>query len=134
MKPSCLREGAATLSTEAEGTRVRSLMSKHRASGRGGMLVRRNGLVWKVSAGVILDAIGGEVRRGWRPWSCSLLQAAVRKSRLGDLRRASSQAPEGIQTHRKKTKNRVFRGSRMGRLFCVFERCGRLLPVVYLRQ
>ena len=34
----------------------------------------------------------------------------------------------------KKTKKRMFRGSRMGRLFCAFERCGRLLLVVYLQQ
>jgi hypothetical protein len=55
-----------TLSTAAEGARVlgRSLTSKHRASGRGGVLVRRNDLVWRVSAGVILDSKGGEVRRG----------------------------------------------------------------------
>lgn len=49
-----------------EGVRVlgRFFTSKYRVLGRGGVLVRRNDLVWRVLVGVILDFKGGEVRRG----------------------------------------------------------------------
>lgn len=51
-------QDADTLSPTAEVTRGlgRTLTSEHRASGRGGMLVRRDDLVRRVSAGVILDS------------------------------------------------------------------------------